>query len=96
MKIKLADEKEYEFKPLTLGAIKRNTENLKKLETLNIDNIDILIEVLFESFKRTYTEAKIEELYDLIDISNMNEVFFAVMNVSQMISKEEGGSEEKK
>jgi hypothetical protein len=79
MNITLADGKEYDVKPLTLGALERLQPLIKKVYGEN-DEIDItnsnifgdIISICAEILKVTTDQAK-----ELVDIKNIKEVFVA-------------------
>lgn len=79
MNIKLSDGKEYDVKPLTLGALERLQTLIQKVSGSNND-IDItnpeifgdVISICAEILKKTPEEVK-----ELVDIKNIKQVFEA-------------------
>lgn len=95
-------DKDYTFAPLTLGSIELLQEKLSKIDSnFSLKDVSIIIEVAHRSLVRNYPEITREEVADLVDISNMQEIFMTVMNMSEMKSQtvvddSKGESEEKK
>ena len=98
MEIELNDGKQYTFKPLTLGAIIKYQDKMSSISDFDMKDVPLVLDIIYESFKRSYPEITKDVLSDLVDLSNMKDVFFAVMNVSNMVGskKSDGNSEEKK
>lgn len=77
MNVKLADGKEYDVRPLTLGALERLQPLIKRVYGTNND-IDVtnpevftdVIAICAEILKKT-----VEEVKELVDIQNIKQVF---------------------
>ena len=77
MNVKLADGKDYDVRPLTLGALERLQPLIKRVygkdNDIDVTNPEVFSDVIAicaEILKKTSEEAK-----ELVDIKNLKEVF---------------------
>jgi hypothetical protein len=87
IKIKLGDV-ERVFPPLNLKSLKLLQPQLESFKGgIDINSVDTVLEVAMASLKRNYPDIAIDELEEYIDVSNMNEIIQAVMDVSGLRRK---------
>jgi hypothetical protein len=74
--------------PLNLGALSTLQDRLSKFSGgLDKESVELVIDAAFLSLKRNYPEITIEMVQDEIDVSNMDEIFKAIMDVSGLHRK---------
>jgi hypothetical protein len=80
---------EYMVPPLTLGQLRRLDPMIKSMRNISSDvrslsaeQIDAIGEIVSTALGRNYPDMTAEKVLDLIDVANLNEVFFAVMTGS--------------
>lgn len=78
--------KEYIIPPLTLKSLKVLTPHIESLKNISDvpteTQIDAILEIAHAAMVRNYPDITKEHLFDLIDLSNMPQIFMAVMNSS--------------
>lgn len=82
---------DYVIPPIALGALEQLQERIGTFDgnAMDAKQISTVIDCAHAALKRNYPDLTREEVADLIDISNMNEVFAAVMDVSGLKRKEQ-------
>ena len=75
--------------PLSLGAVEAFQEKLKGYSG-GMGDVGLVIDVSHAALTRNYPGITRTEVADLIDLSNMNAVMFAVMNVSGLVPADPG------
>lgn len=81
--------------PLTLGALELFQERLMKFKGgLDIDSITLVLDCTTLALQRNYPDITREKVAnDLVDLSNMENVMLAVMDVSGLRRKEQASGE---
>lgn len=85
--VELNDGATYVFPPLTLGYLEANGDALGALDPASKEGRGAMIDAAFASARRNYPDLTREALLELIDLSNMVDVFEAVMDVSGLKRK---------
>ena len=82
-------EREYVVPPLALGALEALQDRIAgfKGDIRDGKQVATVIDAAHAALKRNYPEITREEVADLVDVSNMAEVFEAVMDVSGLKRK---------
>lgn len=97
--------KEYVFEPLTIGSFERLEDQISGITAGTINDFQLarsIILIATESLKRNYPEITKEEVAELIDLTNMQDIFSAVMQTSNPRANDttnpanNGGTEEEK
>lgn len=82
-------EQTYIIPPLSLGALEQLQEKIKQVngngDASDFNQVSTIIDCAHAAMKRNYPEMTREDVADLVDLSNMQDVFQAVMNVSGMV-----------
>ena len=81
----------YVIPPIALGALEQLQERIVAFNgnIQDIKQISTVIDCAYAAMRRNYPDMTRGEVADLIDISNMNEVFVAMMDVSGLKRKEQ-------
>ncbi|MDO5058584.1 MAG: hypothetical protein Q4D82_01420 [Neisseria sp.] len=86
----------YVVPPLTLGALEQLQDDIAKMNgnTAFNEQVNVISKVGLAALQRNYPEMTREKLLEIVDVSNMNELFEAVMDVSGLKRKaqEEAGN----
>jgi hypothetical protein len=80
--------------PLSLAAVESFQDRLTAYSG-GLSDVTLVIDALHASLKRNYPEMTREEVAETVDIANMQQVMFAVMNVSGLVKKEDESGEAK-
>lgn len=72
--------------PLSLAAVEKFQDRLEKYSG-GLGEVSLVIDALTSALNRNYPEMTRDQVAELVDISNMQEVMFAVMNVSGLVKK---------
>lgn len=79
MNVKLADGKEYEVNPLTLGALEKLQPMIKRVygqnNDIDVTNPEVFTDVI--AICAVILKKTVEEVKDLVDIKNIKQVFEA-------------------
>jgi len=73
--------------PLSLAAVEALQGRLAKYNG-DMSDVGLVIDALTSSLKRNYPEMTRDSVAELVDISNMQDVMYAVMNVSGLVKKD--------
>ncbi len=72
--------------PLSLAAVERFQDKLTNYRG-GLGEVALVIDALTSALNRNYPDMTREQVAELVDVSNMQEVMFAVMNVSGLVKK---------
>ena len=76
----------YVLPPLTLGALEEFDERIKAFEAAPlVEQVQTVVDLVHRALKRNYPELQRAELTELMDVSNMFDLFVAVLRVSGLI-----------
>lgn len=77
--------------PLNFRSLKQYGKQLETftLGKADLESIDLVAVLAFESAKRNYPDITKEKLEDLIDVGNMTQIMDALMDVSNLKAKEQ-------
>ncbi|HFC8542720.1 TPA: hypothetical protein ACFP4Q_000834 [Neisseria weaveri] len=85
---------DYVIPPLSLGALEQLQDKIGGIQgdgnVNDVKQVSTVIDCAHAALKRNYPDMTREEVADLIDLSNMQDVFRAVMNVSGMVQAQGG------
>lgn len=74
--------------PLNLKALKLFQERIANFKGgLDPESIQLVLDVAYSALKRNYPEITMDEIEDAIDVSNMGDIFSAIMDVSGLQRK---------
>jgi hypothetical protein len=76
---------DYQLSPLTLGALERlgdRIDTISKDDASTIDRAKTIVDVAHESLRRKHPELKRSDVAEMIDMSNMLDVFLAIIRMS--------------
>lgn len=84
--IEFADGSKLTVPPLSLASVETLQERLANYKG-GMGDVSLVIDALHASLVRNYPEMTRQQVAELVDIANMQDVMFAVMNVSGMQTK---------
>lgn len=88
----LLGDTEYKVPPLNFSAVKRFLPQLSQLGSASLTTLDptkmeLVAELAHCALKRNYPQLTLEEVEELLDLSNMMPLFTAMMSVSGLIQQ---------
>jgi hypothetical protein len=90
VKVKLSG-REFVIPPLSLRSLKSLGAKIKMVAIIDgvptDEQTDAIVDIIFEAMKRNYPDIAKDELLDLVDLSNLMEVFPAVLAMSGLKQK---------
>jgi hypothetical protein len=81
---------DYEIPPLSLGDLERLQDKIAAVKegSMDVGTVSTILDATHAALRRNYPDVTREQVADMVDVSNMADVFRAVMDVSGLIRKE--------